>query len=317
MFAASRTTTNRESAHFVVAASIAAILILVTAACSGDNTSKPGIVSEVKAAEVPVTSQSATTTPVANTTPSKPAVSTTVTYGEAESAYNDKRYGEAADMFAMIVSRTPSNTFAQYMLGLSAWKAGDNDRAEKAFLAALERDSSHLRSHLNLARVLLDGGRKADALSHIEKALVVDPLSVDGYRLMGRVRSEMKETDASIAAYKKAIGLSEKDSWSMNNMGYVLIQNGRYDEALGPLSRAVELNPTVAVFHNNLGMALERTFRYAEAVEVYRAAVALDAGSKAASSLKRLEGRKNESWVTTIDLKEIAKKFAEEVKSWK
>ncbi len=313
MFAATRTTRSRESSHLIVAASIASILILLTAACSGGSDSKNTLVAEVKAAEVP-SSTSQTTTPVANTTPARPSVSPTVTYGEAESVFNGKRYSEATEMFAVIAARTPSNAFAHYMLGLSAWKAGDRERAEKAFLVALDRDSNHVKAHLNLARVLLEGGRKGEALPHIEKALVVDPVSVDGYRLMGRVRGEMKEVEPSIDAYRKAISLSEKDSWSMNNLGFVLIQNGRYDEALGPLARATELTPNVAVFFNNLGMALERTFRYTQAVEAYRVAVSLDSSSKAAGSLKRLEGRKDEAWVTPVDLKVLAKTFADGVK---
>jgi len=51
------------------------------------------------------------------------------------------------------------------MLGLSAWKQGDRDRAVAAFEQVLEKDSTHVKSQLNLSRVLIEQGKAQDALS--------------------------------------------------------------------------------------------------------------------------------------------------------
>jgi tetratricopeptide (TPR) repeat protein len=90
--------------------------------------------------------------PVQATTPSYE----NVTYEEAESTFTSRRYGEATEMFASYVSRRPQNPWGHYMLGLSAWKAGQLPRARESFERAIELDPSHVKSLLNLTRVLLD-----------------------------------------------------------------------------------------------------------------------------------------------------------------
>ena len=77
-----------------------------------------------------------------------------VTYEEAEAAFHEKRYGEAADMFASYTERKSENPWGFYMLGLSAWKAGDLEQAEAAFNQSLELDQRHVKSYLSLSRVL-------------------------------------------------------------------------------------------------------------------------------------------------------------------
>ena len=299
-----------ETIHLGFSTIIALLLILFTAACDGKG-GDTNLIDVVSAAEVPVP----TTPTVVTAEPPRPAVSPTVTYAEAESVFNAKRYAEATEMFAVIAERRPEIAWGHYMLGLSAWKAGNRERAEAAFLIAIERDSNHVKSHLNLARVLVETGRATDALAHVEKALTVDSTSVDGYRILGRIRGELKEIDASIVAYRTAIGLDEKDAWSMNNMAFLLIRNDRFEEAIGPLARAVELVPGSAVFQNNLGMALERTGRYTQAAEAYRAALTADSTyGKATVSLARVEGLKQDPTIVPVDLAVLAGEFVASVK---
>lgn len=294
---------SREARRLVIASFIALSLTLL-AACGGRDKSS-GLVNEVTAAEVP-----SPTVAVATSAPSTPSVSPTVTYSEAEAVYNSRRYGEAMEMFAVISLRNPQNAWGHYMHGLSAWKAGELVRAESAFTNALNSDSGHVKTRINLARVLLDGGRAEEALPHAERAVVLDSGNADGYRVLGRTQAMLKDVEPAIVSYRKAISLDSKDSWSLNNLGYVLIQSDRFDDAIGPLARAAELSPGSAVIHNNLGMALERTWRFTQAAESYRNAVAADSGyAKAVSSLERIKDRKDYPDVSPVDLKVLAETF--------
>jgi len=203
------------------------------------------------------------------------------------------------------------------MLGLSAWKAGENEKAERAFEAAHQLDPRHLKSLLNWSRVLLDTGRNDVAITKIEAALAIDAASNDAYRLLGRARAAMGQVDAAVAAYQQALALDENDVWSMNNLGLIWIRAGRYAEALPPLARAVVLRNDVAIFHNNLGVALERTGHPAAAAAAYRQAVALDAKyDKASLSLARLEAS-GQGTTASIDLAAVAQEFEAEVRGWR
>src|SRR5687768_15704409 len=164
-----------------------------------------------------------------------------VTYEEAESTFTSRRYSEATEMFASYVTRRPKNAWGHYMLGLSAWKAGQLPRARESFERAIELDPSHVKSQLNLTRVLLELNEPRDAAERIFAALELDSTSAETHRLMGRVQTALGEQEAAIDSYRSALALDAHDGWSMNNMGLLLIQLGRFDEALRPPARAVQL----------------------------------------------------------------------------
>jgi len=225
----------------------------VVAACGHQKSQS----SEASAAEVSTTRSETST--VAN--PAASLVTGPVSFTDGQTAFTEKRYGDAVRLFTAYTSDKPDNVWGYYMLGISAWKAGDRDAAVNAFTLALEKDSTHVKSHINLSRVLIEQGRAQDALPHVESALAIDSTSGETVRLLGRVKRELGDSAGAIAAYKRAIVLDERDVWSMNNLAKLYIGQGKYDEALGPLARAVEIDSTVPAFQNNLGQALARSSR--------------------------------------------------------
>ena len=232
-------------------------------------------------------SNSPTSTPT-----EKPAlvVSGPVTFEIADSAYREHRYDDATTLFKTYSEGRPSNPWGFYMLGLSAWKSGDRAVAESAFVQALALDSTHVKSHLNLSRVLLEAGHPDSALEHIERAIALDSTSSEPLRLQGRAFEVQGKTDDAIVAYQSAIEKDSTDVWSFNNLGALYIQLERFQDAIEPLKTAVQLNDKVATFHNNLGMAVERTGQYRAAESEYRAAVAIEGTyGKAGTNLQRVE----------------------------
>src|SRR5712691_6979829 len=148
--------------------------------------------SEASAAEVPNTppaTSSVATKPV-------PTVTGSVSFDAAQTAFTEKRYADAVRLFTSYTSDKPDNVWGYYMLGLSTWKAGDRDAAV---------DASHVKSHINLSRVLIEQGRAQDALPHVEAALAIDSTSGETVRLLGRVKRELGDSAGAIAAYKRAI----------------------------------------------------------------------------------------------------------------
>lgn len=239
-----------------------------------------------------VTSSSASVTPVSDVRTETPAlvVSGPVTFELADSAYRDRRYDDATTLFKAYTENRPSNPWGFYMLGLSAWKSGDRSQAVSAFTQALGLDSTHVKSRLNLSRVLLEGGQPDSALTHIEAAIVLDSTSSEPVRLQGRAFEAQGKMDDAILAYQRAIQLDSTDVWALNNLGALYIRLERFQEAVEPLKVAVQISDEVAVFHNNLGMALERTGQYRAAEDEYRAAVGIEGTyGKAVKNLARVQ----------------------------
>jgi Flp pilus assembly protein TadD len=185
------------------------------------------------------------------------------------------------------------------------------------FTRSLELDPNRLKSGLNLARVLLDAHRPGEALATIDKALAIEATSSAAYRLKGRACHGLGRTDEAVVAYQTAIRLDPKDAWSMNNLAYIWIEQGEYDEALPALARAVELRKDVAVFYNNLGMALEHTGRFAAAADAYASAVnAEPSNENAARNRDRVSGVRDDPEIAAVDLNELARAFEATVETW-
>src|SRR3989475_1807649 len=255
-------------------------------------------------------------TPVSSEQPAR-VITGPVTFEIADSAYRDHRYDDATALFKTYTESRPKNPWGFYMLGLSAWKVGDRVQAESAFVQALRLDSTHVKSHLNLSRVLLEGGQPDSALVHIEAAIALDSTSSEPLRLQGRAFEAQGKTDDAIVAYQRAIVKNDSDTWAMNNLGALDIRLERFEAAIGPLARANEIADKVATFHNNLGMALELTGRYEQSVEQYRAALAIEGTyGKAVANLQRVELVKQDPSITPVDLKERSKQFQEQITKW-
>lgn len=206
----------------------------------------------------------------------KAVVSLPITFADGEAAYHAGKYSDAKTIFEGYVTTRPKNAFGHYMLGLSSWKAGDLASAEKAFNEALVIDAKHVKSLVNLGRVLIEQKKFDAAIDTLTRAGDLDPQSSDVQRLLGRAFHSQQMLDEAESAYRAAIDLNGKDAWSMNNLGLVLIEKEQAADAVLVLTKAIELKSDVAAFHNNLGMALEHTGQFKAAAEAYDGAVAAD-----------------------------------------
>jgi len=247
-----------------------------------------------------------------------PAAAAPVSYEAAESAYGAGNYSEAVERFTAYTASHAENPWGYYMLGLSAWKAGDHAKASGAFDQALQLDPDHRKSLFNSSRVLLEQGKPQEAQERIQKALSLEPMSNEGLRLLGRTRYELGKIDEAIQAYRRALTVDERDVWAMNNLGLILIQQDRSCEALPPLARAVEIRSNAPVFQNNLGTALERSGYPAAAAQAYEAAIAVDSTySKASVALARVTSGAQEPESVSVDLEKLSQKFQADIASWR
>ena len=314
----------------VTTIAIAAVLIIsaLVTGCGEDNTKqKTRRVARKTAPELtrkPPVSRAPKAVPVEDHAavkpeePKEPELPKTVAYEDAETAYNNRQYETAVDLFTVYTKNRDQNPWGFYMLGLSAWKAGDHEYAEESFERALALAPGHVKSMLNLSRVLLDTGRPQEALVRIDEALDVDPGLHVAYRLKGRALEQLGQKDKAIESYRAAISINDKDAWSMNNMALIMIGQERFADALLPLARATQINSTRAVFWNNLGMALERTGRFRSAEQAYSHAFEADDGhDKAYANLVRVQTVDEEPGLEAIDLKDYAQRFIDEMEDWK
>jgi serine/threonine protein kinase/Flp pilus assembly protein TadD len=159
-------------------------------------------------------------------------------------------------------------------LGYALALSGQFEEAIRFYTAAvaLRPDSGDAYS---LRAVVFDKkGRKADALSDIRTATLLDP---QNYILQSNLSSLLVDEDPeeAIAAARKALQIEPKSSSAHNTIGYALSNKGQYDEAIAEFREAIRLAPDDARLYMNLCDTLIGADKLDEAIDVSREIIRL------------------------------------------
>ena len=162
-----------------------------------------------------------------------------------------------------------STPAAHYSAGLAALQDGDAELAEQQLRAWVAHAPEHEKGRVNLARALLDIGRPYEAREHASIATDLNPGSAAAWRTLARAQAESGDCSSALANYEEALRVDPEDVWALNNMGYLLIEHGRDEDAIGPLALAVTLDGENALFLRNLSAALERSGENVDEFDAY------------------------------------------------
>lgn len=143
----------------------------------------------------------------------------------------------------------------------------------------------HLRRHQALApgdhhgliqqgRVLADLGRVAEAETVLRQAVVVRDAAAE-YNL-GTVLDQLNRGDEAQRHYAQALAIDPFHARAMNNLAIGLDRRGQSAAALTWFERALAVAPDTAEFHINYGAALLGQRRFDDAVRVLTEAAAID-----------------------------------------
>jgi tetratricopeptide (TPR) repeat protein len=87
------------------------------------------------------------------------------------------------------------------------------------------------------------------------------------------VLADLKKLPEAIAAYKEAIRLQPEDYLTHDNLGIVLLEQGKWSEVEAAFKQAIRCKPGFAPAHFNLGWALKEQGKLPEAVAAYKTAI--------------------------------------------
>lgn len=120
-----------------------------------------------------------------------------------------------------------------------------NDRKWEEALHAFERAMEQIADNPDLihdrAVAMFNLGRKEEALSELDRAVVLQPDYSYRYSSRAYMRSALKDIHGAIEDYKKAIELDPEDAIAHNNLGMLEEQLGYTKEARDRYSVADEL----------------------------------------------------------------------------
>jgi Flp pilus assembly protein TadD len=184
----------------------------------------------------------------------------------------------ACGAYQAILEREPLHAGVIHLLGLARQAQGDLAEAERLVRIALRlRDDPIF--HGNLAFILHQARRDAEAEAEYEAALRLDPGLIDVVRNHACFLRERRRHEDALAAFERLIALNPDDGGSYLEQAIVLVALGRHAEAERSYRRALELSPDHPGALINLGSLLVSEVRNAEAEVVFRRAVAAHPGN--------------------------------------
>jgi predicted TPR repeat methyltransferase len=172
----------------------------------------------------------------------------------------------------------------QEALGLAVrcQRTGDLDGAERLYGAVLELVPEHVDALHFLGILAHQRGQSERGIELIRRALARAPGSAGMLNNLGNILYELDRFDEAAAAYEDAIGITP-DAGTYNNLGATRRMQGRFDDARAAYEHALELDPRHASAHHNLGNLLASRGRLRDAVEHYCTALVLRPSDAAVS----------------------------------
>ncbi|MBN3909474.1 MAG: tetratricopeptide repeat protein [Nostoc sp. NMS1] len=213
-----------------------------------------------------------------------------------------QRFTQAEEVYHQIIEVSPNQLEALYGLGVLAQERGEYQNAEQFFLTALQLqpEAEAGAIHNSLGFTLQQQGKLDKAIACYQKALETLPDSIEVQANLGNVlhiqgklspdeqiyyadlnqqfglgRQQAGDLKIAELYYRQAIALQPDLVQAHNNLGEVLQQQRRLNDALKSYRKAIKIKPDYPYAYHNLGHILQQTGNREEAVEAYKKALAI------------------------------------------
>ncbi len=184
---------------------------------------------------------------------------------------------------------------------LEAHQAGRLEEAEQGYLTILRAEPRHADALHLLGLIRSERGSLDEAESLIRQAVDIRENAVFLCNLGNVLADQGKSQDAE-AMFHRAAEISPSYAFAHHNIGTIFMDAQRYDEAERAFKRAIEYDPSLVEAFVSLGVIQMESGRLSESESSIRSALALDPGRPRAHFLLGLllteQGRLHEAEMT-------------------
>ncbi|MFV3077644.1 tetratricopeptide repeat protein [Niveispirillum fermenti] len=191
------------------------------------------------------------------------------------------RIDRAASAYRDVLAAEPGNADALHLLGMTERQSGRVTEAETLIRRALTLAPHLLEARLNLANILMARGDTPAAMMQWRRVLAIDPANAPAWHALGSASAGhggAGRPDA-IRALRRAARLMPSRADIQHDLGLLLRQDDRIDEAIACQRRALSLEPGLLAAWMGLGNALLEKGDTGAALAALRLAASLSPGT--------------------------------------
>jgi type IV pilus assembly protein PilF len=141
------------------------------------------------------------------------------------------------------------------------------------------------RIRLELAIGYFEQGKTDIALDELKQSIVIDPSFAEAHNLRGLIYMRLNDNRSAEDSFRRAVSINPRDADAQHNFGWLLCQQGRYDESQRAFQAALS-NPLYAGRAKTQmaeGVCYTRAGKYEEAERSLARAYELDPGNPVTS----------------------------------
>ena len=193
---------------------------------------------------------------------------------QADKAFQQKNYREAADAYGQALVLVPNNAFIHYRKGYTHFNLKENDKAISEFAIALNQGFKPLEIYRVRAFIYYEEKNYDAALDDIQKGLALAPNDLMFLKGMGEIHMDRKAFPAALEAFQRAARVAPNDADVHYNMARVYFALGdakaQGNEAEIALSKGTRFP---GESHYLLGDARQKQGNWTGAIDAYKKAV--------------------------------------------
>ncbi len=192
---------------------------------------------------------------------------------EASSAYNQKEFESAKELYTKAYKKYPLFSDALNGLGVVYRSLGDTKTAINIYIKAIKLDPLNGFVYNNLSNAFKSIGKYNEAIKACYDAIRSDRQNGEFYNNIGLLFEKAKDTNQAIEAYKSAVRVDPKNTKAINNLGVLLYNLKRYDESAKVFQIALDVDPDYNEVYSNMGAALNKAKKYDESIQALETAI--------------------------------------------
>jgi len=179
--------------------------------------------------------------------------------------------------------KTPNQTITVSILqalhiGRGHFQAGNLPLAETIFLQVLKMDSNQADALQFLGLIAHQQKKNELAVGFIQRAIRAAPSNPVYHCNLGVMLKDLGRLDEAVSCYSRSLEIKPDYAVALSNMGNALLDQGKLEEAVACYVKALEIRPDYAEAHSNMGNALKGQGKLDEAIACYNRALEIRPG---------------------------------------